>query len=118
MSELLLGEDSGGKSSIGFRPQGEKQIFADNITAKLKGIPADISPKLYRYFFEGTEAAYRTFQQYRCAICRDGFELEGPTGSVSIISFDPLITAPKNDLSFRKFTFQELVWKMEVFLSR
>ena len=36
----LLGEDSLVENlSIGFRPQGEKQIYVDNVTAKLKGIP-------------------------------------------------------------------------------
>ena len=108
----LLGEDSLVENlSIGFRPQGEKQIFVDNITAKLKGILADISPANCTVtFLEGTEAAYRIdFNNTDVRFGRDGFELEGLTGSVSIISFDPLITAPKNDLSFRKFTFQELV---------
>ena len=56
------------------------------------------------------DAAYRIdFNNTDVRLGGDGAVLEGLRGSVSIISFDPLITALKNDLSFRKFTYQELV---------
>ena len=108
----LLGEDSLVENlSIGFRPQGEKQIYVDNVTAKLKGILSDISPANCTVtFLEGADAAYRIdFNNTDVRLGGDGAVLEGLRGSVSIISFDPLITALKNDLSFRKFTYQELV---------
>ena len=103
--QALLGEDSIVENlSLTFRPSGTKEIVLDSLTAKLKGVFTDINPaKCTVSFSDDNKGGCRIdFNGTDIRLGRDSVVLEGLTGSISVDSFDPLLTAPRNSLSFRK----------------
>ena len=102
--QTLLGEDSMVENlSLAFRSSGTKRVVLDSLTAKLKGVFTDINPANCTVSFsDDSQGGCRIdFNGTDIRLGRDSLVLEGLTGSISVDSFDPLLTAPRNTFSFR-----------------
>ena len=107
----LLGEDSLVEDlSLTFRPNGSEQIVIDGLTAKLKGVFTDFNPANCTVSLpDVTKGGYRVdFNGSDIKLGNNKIVLEGLTGSIEVKSFDPLLTAPKNILSFNKFSNDQI----------
>ena len=78
------------------------------MTAKLSGIFTDISPANCTLSILEDMNGYKIdFNNTDIRLGREKVVLEGLNGSILVKSFDPLVTAEKNILSFRKLTTDE-----------
>ena len=108
--KAFLGEDSLVENlTLSFRPLGPQKVLINNMTAKLSGILTDISPANCTLSILEEMNGYKIdFNNTDIRLGRDKIVLEGLNGSILVKSFDPLVTAEKNILSFRKLTTDEL----------
>ena len=108
--KAFLGEDSLVENlTLSFRPLDPQKVLINNMTAKLSGILTDISPANCTLSILEEMNGYKIdFNNTDIRLGRDKIVLEGLNGSILVKSFDPLVTAEKNILSFRKLTTDEL----------
>jgi len=108
--KAFLGEDSLVENlTLSFRPLGPQKVLINNMTAKLSGIFTDISPANCTLSILEEMNGYKIdFNNTDIRLGREKVVLEGLNGSILVKSFDPLVTAEKNILSFRKLTTNEL----------
>ena len=84
-------------------------MLINNMTAKLSGILTDISPANCTLSILEEMNGYKIdFNNTDIRLGREKVVLKGLNGSILVKSFDPLVTAEKNILSFRKLTSDEL----------
>ena len=104
--KAFLGEDSLIENlTLCFRPLGPQKVLINNMTAKLSGILTDISPANCTLSILEEINGYKIdFNNTDIRLGREKVVLEGLNGSILVKSFDPLVTAEKNILSFRKLT--------------
>ena len=104
--KAFLGEDSLIENlTLSFRPLGPQKVLINNMTAKLSGILTDISPANCTLSILEEMNGYKIdFNNTDIRLGREKVVLEGLNGSILVKSFDPLVTAEKNILSFRKLT--------------
>ena len=110
--KAVLGEDSLIENlSLSFRTAGESVLQVNSVTARVAGILADFSPanvtvilseenpKEYKVDFNGSDIR----------LGGEKFIIDGLSGSITIQSFDPLLTSESNQLTFKKLTAGDLV---------
>ena len=104
--KAFLGEDSLIENlTLSFRPLGPQKVLVNNMTAKLSGILTDISPANCTLSILEEMNGYKIdFNNTDIRLSREKVVLKGLNGSILVKSFDPLVTAEKNILSFRKLT--------------
>ena len=104
--KAFLGEDSLIENlTLSFKPLGPQKVLINNMTAKLSGIFTDISPANCTLSILDEMNGYKIdFNNTDIRLGREKVVLEGLNGSILVKSFDPLVTAEKNILSFRKLT--------------
>ena len=104
--KAFLGEDSLVENlTLSFKPLGHQKVLINNMTAKLSGILTDISPANCTLSILEEMNGYKIdFNNTDIRLGKDKVVLEGLNGSILVESFDPLVTAEKNILSFRKLT--------------
>ena len=108
--KAFLAEDSLVENlTLSFRPLGPQKVLINNMTAKLSGILTDISPANCTLSILEEMNGYKIdFNNTDIRLGREKVVLEGLNGSILVESFDPLVTAKKNILSFRKLKTDEL----------
>ena len=108
--KAFLAEDSLVENlTLSFRPLGPQKVLINNMTAKLSGILTDISPANCTLSILEEMNGYKIdFNNTDIRLGRENVVLEGLNGSILVESFDPLVTAKKNFLSFRKLKTDEL----------
>ena len=104
--KAFLGEDSLVENlTLSFKPLGPQKVLINNMTAKLSGIFTDISPANCTLSILEEMNGYKIdFNNTDIRLGKEKVVLEGLNGSIVVESFDPLVTAEKNILSFRKLT--------------
>ena len=108
--KAFLAEDSLVENlTLSFRPLGPQKVLINNMTAKLSGILTDISPANCTLSILEEMNGYKIdFNNTDIRLGTEKVVLEGLNGSILVESFDPLVTAKKNILSFRKLKTDEL----------
>ena len=108
--KAFLAEDSLVENlTLSFRPLGPQKVLINNMTAKFSGILTDISPANCTLSILEEMNGYKIdFNNTDIRLGTEKVVLEGLNGSILVESFDPLVTAKKNILSFRKLKTDEL----------
>lgn len=99
--------------SLSFRPLSDHKVSIDSLTARFGDMMIDVSPaNLDLQIDDDTGSGYKfEFNDSSIRLDNGRISLDGLVGSLSISSFDPLLSISENEISFKSIRVGDLEFK-------
>ena len=99
--------------SLSFRPLSDHKVSIDSLTARFGDMMIDVSPANLDFQIDDDTGSGYKFEFNDSSIRLDNgrISLDGLVGSLSISSFDPLLSISENEISFKSIRAGDLEFK-------
>ena len=99
--------------SLSFRPLSDHKVSIDSLTARFGDMMIDVSPANLDFQIDDDTGSGYKFEFNDSSIRLDNgrISLDGLVGSLSISSFDPLLSISENEISFKSIRVGDLEFK-------
>ena len=99
--------------SLSFRPLSDRKVSIDSLTARFGDMMIDVSPANLDFQIDDDTGSGYKFEFNDSSIRLDNgrISLDGLVGSLSISSFDPLLSISENEISFKNIRVGDLEFK-------
>ena len=99
--------------SLSFRPLSDHKVSIDSLTARFGDMMIDVSPANLDFQIDDDKESGYKFEFNDSSIRLDNgrISLDGLVGSLSISSFDPLLSISENEISFKSIRAGDLEFK-------
>lgn len=99
--------------SLSFRPLSDRKVSIDSLTARFGDMMIDVSPANLDFQIDDDTGSGYKFEFNDSSIRLDNgrISLDGLVGSLSISSFDPLLSISENEISFKNIRVGDLDFK-------
>ena len=99
--------------SLSFRPLSDRKVSIDSLTARFGDMMIDVSPANLDFQIDDDTGSGYKFEFNDSSIRLDNgrISLDGLVGSLSISSFDPLLSISENEISFKSIRVGDLEFK-------
>ena len=96
--------------SLSFRPLSDRKVSIDSLTAKFGDMMVDVSPANFHFQIDDDNGSGYQFEFNDSSIRLDNgrISLDGLVGSLSLSSFDPLLSITENEISFKSIRVGDL----------